>query len=554
MLFGEEELPTEDHYLSVLKDIAVALNEANDTAAAMAAILPRLGEVLGLSTAWAFRFDGLRSSFVEVGASGLPPALACDNASTLKTGWCECQDQFVTGKLSTAVNIVRCSRLRDAVGDKEGLTYHASIPLRSKGKPLGILNVAAAGHSVFTKPALALLTAIGHQVAVAIDRAGILADERYRTNQLKAMSEMAAQLVSMVQPEQILQFAAERFVQSLGYEACGIVRTTPDATNQTGVLMAASQRIGHRTDDEYSYASDGEESPMLATSQRLLLRDARSATTQRIPHTEYEIRLESTVPNAFHHVDFDILSAFAWHLTAALENAHLYQQSLTSAKWAERRQLAADLHDAVSQRLFSALLLTKSAQLMTDKPGTESSLPHTLSRVQSLIAESQQEMRDLIEALRPTHERGFVHQLRERIEPLQLQSNTRIHFHSDASSDVRLTFDQRETLLKVVDEALQNVFKHAQARNAHIEVRSDANCLQLSIRDDGHGFHESEISPGLGTSTMYERIHKIGGTIRIHSEVGRGTTVLCELSLATRPDGTKGMRIGKQEASDDGGN
>jgi signal transduction histidine kinase len=539
VLFGEEEMPIGDHYLSVLKDIAVALNEANDMASAMAAILPRLGEVLGLSTAWAFRYDVKRSSFVEVGASGLPPALACDNASTLKTGWCECQDQFVTGKLSTAVNIVRCSRLKDAVGDKEGLTYHASIPLRSKDKPLGILNVAAAGHSVFTKPALALLTAIGHQVAVAVDRAGILADERYRANQLKAMSEMAAQLVSMVQPEQILQFAAERFVQSLGYEACGVVRTSPDDKARTGVLVAASQRIGHRTDEEYSYASD-EEMPMLPTSQRLLLRDARSATTQRIPHSEYEIRLESTVLNAFHDVDFDILSAFAWHLTAALENARLYQQALTSAKWAERRQLAADLHDAVSQRLFSALLLTKSAQLMTDKPGTDSSLPHTLSRVQSLIAESQQEMRDLIEALRPTNEREFVHQLRDRIEPLQLQSNTRIHFYSDSANGVRLTFEQRETLLKIVDEALQNVFKHAHARNAHIEVSSDTDCLRLSIRDDGRGFHESAISPGLGTSTMYERIHKIGGTLRIRSQVGGGTTVLCELPF-------------EQESSYDGG-
>lgn len=541
MISVHEGSLSEDHYLSILKDIAVALNEANDVSSAMAAILPRLGEVLGLSTAWAFRYDSNRSSFVEVGASGLPPALACDDASTLKSGWCECQDQFIEGKLNTAVNIVRCSRLRDAVGEKQGLTYHASIPLRSKGKPLGILNVAAAGLNVFTQPALALLTAIGHQVAVAVDRVGILTDERRRTNQLKAMSEMAAQLVRMVLPQQILQFAAERFVQSLGYEACGIIRTAPEGHGEAGVLEAAAQRIGQHANAEYSYASV-EEHPYLEASERVLLNEARSAMTRKIPHTEYEIRLESTLANAFHDIDADILSAFAWHLTAALENARLYEQSLMSAKWAERRQLAADLHDAVSQRLFSALLLTKTASMMSDTIGTGTELPHTLARVQALISESQQEMRDLIEALRPTDERGFVAQLRDRVEPLQLQSNTRIHFHSECTEDVRLTFDQREALLKVVDEALHNVFKHAEAKSVHLDVAAGNDGVRLLIRDDGQGFDETRITHGLGTSTMSERMHKIGGHLHIHSQLGAGTTVVCQLPPTRREEDTTPVR------------
>lgn len=523
-------LPSDDHYISVLKDIAEALNETNDVSSAMAAILPRLSEVLGLSTAWAFRYDPNRSSFVEVGASGLPPALAQDGASTLKCGWCECQGQFVEGKLNTAVNIVRCSRLRDATGDNAGLTYHASIPLRSKGKPLGILNVAAAGFSVFTRPALALLSAIGHQVAIAVDRAGIMADERHRNNQLKAMSEMAAQLVSMVQPQQILQFAAERFVQSLDYEACGVVLCSTEPGSSQGVLIAASHRIGQRTHGDYSYAS-AEDLPVLDASECLLLQDARSVMTRQIPHTEYEIRLESRVAKAFHDVDADILSAFAWHLTAALENARLYEQSLTNAKWAERRQLAADLHDAVSQRLFSAQLLTKTASMMSQSQTTHTDLAHTLSRVESLISESQQEMRDLIEALRPAHERGFVSQLRDRIEPLQLQSNTRIHFHTDCAKDIRLTFDQREALLKVVDEALHNVFKYAAARNVHIEVVVEHTDFRLSVQDDGDGFDETAVPLGLGTSTMYDRMHKLGGQLTIQSIPGKGTNVTAHLLL-----------------------
>jgi signal transduction histidine kinase len=528
----DQEFLQEGKQLEILKDIAEALNETTDISQAMEAILPRLSGVLGLSTAWAFRFDPKRGSFVEVGASGLPPALACDDAAPLKTGWCECQDQFVSGKLDTAVNIVRCSRLRDAVGDKAGLTYHASVPLRSKGKPLGILNVAAAGHSVFTKPALDLLTAIGHHVAVAVDRAGILADERHRANQLKAMSGMAAELVSFVQPAAILEYAVQQFVEALGYECCGItVGTTAGAPEEKPRLVAAAYRPVHERSTEYSYL-DSEDMPLLPEAERILLPEARSVLVRPIPHSEYEIRLESCLPNAFRDVDEDVVSAFAWHVAAALENARLYEKSLDEAKWVERRRLAADLHDAVSQRLFSALLLARTVKMLAERERDYGEIGEAALRVERLIAESQQEMRDLIEALRPQEERGLVSLIRERVAPLQLQTQTRIHLTAESDGDVCVTFEQREALLKVVDEALQNTFKHAKAKNVYVRVAHDADRLVVSIQDDGIGFRETEVQPGLGTSTMYERIQRIGGTLYIVSQPNGGTRVTCEIPLA----------------------
>jgi len=102
--------------LKLFTEVAALLNEATDIGSAMELILPKMSETLGLMTAWAFRYDESRRSFVEVGASGLPPALGCHGAAALKSGWCECQDQFVHSRLDRAVNVVRCSRLRDAIG------------------------------------------------------------------------------------------------------------------------------------------------------------------------------------------------------------------------------------------------------------------------------------------------------------------------------------------------------------------------------------------------------------------------------------------------------
>jgi signal transduction histidine kinase len=518
--------------MELLKDIAEALNETNHIDEAMEAILPLLGEVLGLSTAWAFRFDPKRNSFVEVGASGLPPALACGGAAPLKSGWCECQDQFVQGRLNKAVNLVTCSRLRDAVGDKQGLVCHASIPLRSKDKPLGILNVAASGSAVFTAEALSLLGTIGHQVAVAVDRAGIIAEERRRAHKLQALSAMSARLVSVVNPSTLLQFAVDAFVEDLQYEACGVtIPTTGEGAKSEHLLIAVAHRQQTVVTNEYTY-DDEESAPLLPESHRVLLPDAKSALVRDIPHTEYQLRIESRLKNAFSEVDEDVLSAFALHLSAAIENAKLYQQSLESAKWTERRKLAADLHDSVSQRLFSALLIAKSAGLMVRQGGNAEQTAEHLDKLQGLIAQSQEEMRALIQTLRPVSDRGFMASLRDRIEPLQLQASTRIHWTVDSEVEKRLTLPKREALLGVIDEALQNVMKHAGARHAYINVALSENSVIATIQDDGCGFDDGTCQKGLGTSTMYERVHAVGGQLHIRSEVGNGTTVVCEIPVS----------------------
>lgn len=521
------------HTIELLKDIAEALNEANDINSAMEAILPRLSEVLGLTTAWAFRFDEQKSAFVEVGASGLPPALACNDQAVLKQGWCECQDQFVEGRLNTAVNLVTCSRLRDAVGDKAGLVCHASIPLRSKGKPLGILNVALKGKSDFNEGSLALLGTIGHQVAVALDRAELLYLERKRTDSLEVLTKLSRELVGYVEESQLLQRAVEMFVEELNYDACGITLCSPTSTEPSSqVLLAAAHHGGHRTEQEYSYRNM-EETELLDAEQRILLPDARNFIDLAIPHTEYRLRVESREPSAFSELDTFVVANFGLHLTAALENARLHQQSVSGAKWGERRRLAADLHDSVSQRLFSALLLVRTTNLLLEQAANDAGQVHeTISKIETLIRQSQEEMRSLIETLRPSEERGFSARLRERIEPLHAQASVRIHLHLTQVIDKCLNRHETDVLLKVMDEALQNALKHASARNIYITVTMSDGSVYATIKDDGRGFDVSTVTKGLGSSTMRERMCELGGQLKVQSALGFGTAVVCELPIS----------------------
>ncbi len=507
----------------MLKDIAESLNESVDISQAVNAILPRLSQVLGLSTAWAFRYDPQRSCFVEVGASGLPPALAADGGATLKSSWCECQERFVQGRLDTAVNIVRCSRLRDACGDKQGLRYHASIPLKSKNKRLGILNVAAAGHQVFTEPALTLLRTVGYQVAVAIDRSTLLADARHFSDNLQKMAELNSRLGSVLALDDILKAAAAGLALDFGYEAAGILDTR---RNQVVARMHNPDAVRRA---EYSY--DQAPAPLLDPFERKFLQDARSGISQPVHHTPYVVRIESSLSQSLSSLDAKLLNAFSWQLSGVLDHLRVHQQSTENARWDERRQIAANLHDAVSQRLFSAQLLTQAAvRKLASSESAAGEASHLCERVEDLLAQGQREMRTLIETLRPM-DSAFTERLRARLDPIAELLPTPILCEVEEAAANMLTAEQQEGLLQILDEALHNILKHAGRCTVTVRLARKAHRVLLTVRDTGCGFVPEQIPAhtGYGLQTMAERAQSISGALACDSAPGRGTVITVRL-------------------------
>src|SRR5436305_523491 len=162
--------------LTTLNELAQTLNRALDVREALDAALPHIVELMGLRTGWIFLRDEA-GAFRLVARHDLPPAIQYPGPAWTDT--CSCQDLCVAGKLNKAVNMVRCSRLKHAVGDKRALAQHASVPLRSDNEVLGILNVATTEFGRFTAPQLQLLSAIGFMVGTAITRAGLHEHGRY---------------------------------------------------------------------------------------------------------------------------------------------------------------------------------------------------------------------------------------------------------------------------------------------------------------------------------------------------------------------------------------
>lgn len=198
----------------------------------------------------------------------------------------------------------------------------------------------------------------------------------------------------------------------------------------------------------------------------------------------------------------------------------------------ERRRIARDLHDSVSQALFSTALHTRSAQKTLDQEGgsPSGSLARDLTAIEDLTRGAQGEMRDLILELRTyTLDRGLVAALTDHISQLGTRDRLTIDVQGPES---RLPVSRRiETeLFGICREALANVLKHAGADTAWVRVESRRGRVLVEIGDDGRGFDPAADHPGhYGLESMRSRAAEIGALFMIASRQGRGTAVRVEI-------------------------
>jgi len=205
--------------LATLNAIGEVLNQEPTFATAAERALARLIESLGLQAGWLFvtrvaHGDTKGGALALAGCHGLPPALASADAAPLREAGCDCQWLFRAGRLDAGVNIVRCSRLESAAGDKAGLEVHASIPLLGKRGPVGIMNLAAPGRERFDEPTLAFLTAVGRQLGIAFERSRLLDERTRETRYSAALEERQRLAVEMHDGVAQLLFAAELSLHS----------------------------------------------------------------------------------------------------------------------------------------------------------------------------------------------------------------------------------------------------------------------------------------------------------------------------------------------------
>jgi signal transduction histidine kinase len=231
----------------------------------------------------------------------------------------------------------------------------------------------------------------------------------------------------------------------------------------------------------------------------------------------------------FDEADQQLVEMLAVHAALAIEKANLYERSRELSIVEERNRLARELHDSVTQKLFGLTLTAEAAATVIDRDPAEAKA--ALVRLQALTREAMEELRSLIFELRPpaAESEGLATALRKHVEFLR-----RVHGEAPALS-VEGDGEPREgagEVLRIAQEALQNALRHAQAGRVDVTLSADDGRLRVAVADDGIGFDPAD--PGLrsrrlGLTSMEERARALGGTLRIESRPGDGTTVVLEV-------------------------
>jgi PAS domain S-box-containing protein len=228
--------------------------------------------------------------------------------------------------------------------------------------------------------------------------------------------------------------------------------------------------------------------------------------------------------------DFDtndrlLLETLANPAATAIENARLYDEARQSAAEAERSRLARELHDAVSQTLFSASVIAESLPRLWKR--NPEKVQRGLTQLHLLTRGALAEMRALLLELRPTAlvDANLNDLLRQLTDAFASRSRTRVSLTVEGQRP--LPPDVQIALYRITQEALNNVIKHARAKEVNVHLQNLPDRVELRIEDNGRGFDLTAIPPErLGLKIIRERAGAIGATLEIESEAGHGTQVV----------------------------
>jgi len=219
--------------------------------------------------------------------------------------------------------------------------------------------------------------------------------------------------------------------------------------------------------------------------------------------------------------DEELLTLFAAHAAIALTNARLYERSREASVLEERARLARELHDAVSQRLFSIRAHARAAQVLVAKdPGQAAG---ELAAIAELGAQAHGELRAVIDGLAPPELDGLAESLR-RYALLAGRAHG-IPVRLTASDVPELDARVQAAAYRVAQEALHNALRHSGASEVRLTLSRTRRGVVLEVSDDGTGFDPGLSAGGLGLASMRERAAAAGGQLRVTSAPGAGTTV-----------------------------
>jgi signal transduction histidine kinase len=227
--------------------------------------------------------------------------------------------------------------------------------------------------------------------------------------------------------------------------------------------------------------------------------------------------------------EVELLSSLGNQIGVAIENASLYARLMDMAVIEERQRIAREMHDGLAQELgYLHLKIGELEMGVTSLPTPV--LHQELRQLKKIAAEAYEEVRQAIFGLKMVFRGlGLIPALTEYLHAFSEQSSISVELKIIAEEATRLSPPMEIQIIRLIQEALTNVRKHAQAQHVWVTFEMEEGKAKVTVRDDGQGFDPAEVTraglASFGLQTMRERAESVGGSLRIESQRGRGTQV-----------------------------
>lgn len=412
---------------------------------------------------------------------------------------------------------------------RERFASSFSVPLYIRDEVYGGMVFYYSETQEFTEDQIELGLTFADQVGLAIENARLHDADDVRQRELQILLDVAESANSSLNLENLLSETLDLLIaqldisragvslldESTGYLLPYIIRPERDVPlEDMALMMAAGEEVIREGQLRY-IAPDPKEG---------LIEPGALAPLQIRGHKLGMLGIIGKEGNEFSESQLAMYKSIADQLGVAIENARLFEQAEETAVVSERNRLARDLHDAVTQTLFSSSLIADVLPKIWERDPAEGQ--RRLEELRQLTRGALSEMRTLLMELRPAAlidadlKDLITHLINAFIARTRLQVSYQEDFIDNPPPEIK------EMFYRITQEGFNNIAKHADAKQVSITLLSRADTVKLSLQDDGTGFDpESPGHEGLGMGIMKERAESLGAVIKIDSKISQGTLI-----------------------------
>lgn len=449
-------------------------------------------------------------------------------------------------------------RLTTSLTSKAGMRSFIAVPLKSRDKVLGVMNLADSQHHLFTSQDVQLLTAIGNQIGVAIENARLHQDVARQLRIEQRLNEVAEKLSSELELDKILPKVLQIAEELIGAEG-GVIALLDQERNLIGYPYL--HNLPQELADVTAPKGEGLAGKVMTTGRPAVIKDYPTYTGALPDFVEAGVTSIVAVPivsgdqsfgalslvslneaKSFSDRDVAILAGIGRQAGIAIENARLYENmrfyvgQITKAQEDERKRIARELHDDTAQALID--LSRRLDNLATSREQLSETVIGRLEEFQELIDSILRGVRRFSRDLRPSvlDDLGLLPALEWLMANLMEEDGikTELKVYGDRR---RLPPEAELALFRIIQEALSNVRRHSQASRVVTVVEFGEGRVRITVDDNGQGFElpgrtgDLATTGKLGLIGMHERAHLVDGTMTVRSEPGKGTTVMVDVPV-----------------------